>query len=84
MSNSPYRLTSVCTLCNDLGMSDVLEMIGSREACKILDVDKSTLSRWVAAGRVRPAQKLPGRNGALLFHAADIDALAAARKKASA
>lgn len=59
-------------------------MIGSREACKILDVDKSTLSRWAKAGQLPAAVKLPGRNGALLFRASDVLDLAAARKKASA
>lgn len=58
-------------------------MIGSREACQILGVDKSTLSRWVSAGRISPAGKLPGRNGALFFRPSDVNALAAARKKAS-
>lgn len=59
------------------------DLIGSTEAVRILDVDKATLSRWVAAGQVVPAHQLPGKNGAYLFHRADITALAAQRRAAS-
>lgn len=59
-------------------------LIGSAEACRILDVDRSTLTRWVAGGRITPAVKLPKRNGAYLFDRADIEALAAERTAAGA
>lgn len=59
-------------------MPDTTEQIGSREACQILSIDKSTLSRWVAAGRLTPLVKLPGRNGAMLFGRSDVEALASA------
>lgn len=49
--------------------------IGSTEACRLLDVDKSTLTRWVADGTITPAHKNPGRNGAFLFARSDIEAL---------
>jgi excisionase family DNA binding protein len=52
------------------------DLIGSAEAARILGIDKPTLTRWVAAGRITPAHKLPGKNGAFLFHRADITALA--------
>lgn len=55
-------------------------MVGSREACQILVIDKSTLSRWAADGTLTPAMKLPGRNGAFLFHRADVDQLARQRQ----
>jgi len=54
-------------------------IIGSTEACTILKIDKATISRWVAAGRITPAGKLPRKNGAFLFNRADIEALAQAR-----
>jgi predicted site-specific integrase-resolvase len=54
-------------------------IIGSTEACTILNIDKATISRWVAAGRITPAGKLPRKNGAFLFNRADIEALAQAR-----
>lgn len=54
------------------------ELIGSREACALLGIDKSTLSRWVAAGKLNPAYRAPGTNGAMVFNRDDIDALVAA------
>lgn len=54
-------------------------IIGSTEACTILKVDKATISRWVAAGKLTPVLKLPRRNGAMLFNRSDIETLAAAR-----
>ncbi len=55
------------------------DIIGSTEACTILKIDKATISRWVAAGRITPVAKLPRKNGAFLFARADIDAIAEAR-----
>lgn len=55
------------------------DLIGSREVCVMLDVATSTLTRWVADGRLSAALKMPGRNGAFLFHRDDVEALAAAR-----
>jgi excisionase family DNA binding protein len=60
------------------------DLIGTAEACQILGVDKATISRWVADGDILPAHKLPHKNGAFLFHRADIDALAAQRNEANA
>lgn len=62
-------------LCNaqDTCMPKPPELIGSAEACEVLGIDRSTLSRWVKDGldyRVR----LPGRNGAFLFDRAVIEA----------
>ena len=55
------------------------DLIGSTEAARILQVDKPTLTRWVAAGRIIAVHKLPGKNGAFLFHRADIETLAKER-----
>lgn len=35
--------------------------------------DPSSISRWVAAGRLTPALKLPGLRGAYLFSVEEID-----------
>ncbi len=51
------------------------DLIGSREACVMLDVATSSLVRWVADGRLCAAHKMPGRNGAFLFHRTDVEAL---------
>jgi len=50
----------------------------------MLDVATSTLTRWVADGRLSAALKMPGRNGAFLFHRDDVEALAAARTNVEA
>ncbi|QCG77696.1 excise [Mycobacterium phage FirstPlacePfu] len=57
------------------------EIVAS-EACRILNVDRSTLLRWVAAEKVTPTRKLPGSTGAFLFDRDAIEELAAARKTA--
>lgn len=53
------------------------DLVGSKDVCARLDINRSTLTRWVADGRIAPAVRLPGRNGAMLFDPADVDALAA-------
>lgn len=53
-----------------------IDLISMKEACRILDKDKATLGRWVAAGKVTPVYKGEGRNGILLFNRPDIEALA--------
>ena len=49
----------------------------SAEVCAELHIDRSTLSRWVASGRIAPAVKAPGKRGAFLFSAASVEALKA-------
>ena len=53
------------------------DLLTSAEVCERLGIDRSTLSRWVAAGRIRPATKLPGIRGAFLFARADVERIAA-------
>jgi predicted site-specific integrase-resolvase len=43
------------------------DLIGSAEVCERAGIDRSTLSRHVALGKIQPALRLPGPNGALLF-----------------
>lgn len=52
-------------------------LIGSAEACELLRIDPSTLSRWVAQSKITPAQKLPGKTGPFLFEREEIEQLAA-------
>lgn len=43
------------------------------EVCKELGgIDRSTLSRWVKAGRIHPLRQMPGQTGAFLFDAAEV------------
>ncbi|WP_165962843.1 helix-turn-helix domain-containing protein [Occultella glacieicola] len=55
------------------------ELIGSKEACRLLDVDRATLVRRVWDGTLTPVTKMPGKNGAYVFARADIAALAEER-----
>ena len=55
------------------------DLIGTKEASRILDVDKATITRWVQTGHLTAAHKLPGPNGLYLFHRADIETLAKQR-----
>lgn len=50
------------------------DLIRAKEAANILGVNRSTLTRWVAAGVIEPAIKAPGYKGILLFNRADIEA----------
>jgi excisionase family DNA binding protein len=47
------------------------QYIGAAEVCRILGIDRSTLSRWVKEGRLVPAMKLPGLRGPFLFNRTD-------------
>lgn len=67
-------------MCNALGMQNEPDLIGAREACRILDVNRSTLTRWVEAGRLTPKVRLPGDNGAHLFDRGDVERLHAERQ----
>lgn len=48
-------------------------LLRSSEVCEALNIDRSTLSRWVAAGRIQPAMKLDGLRGAFLFDRAEVE-----------
>lgn len=50
------------------------DLIGSEDAEVILNISRSTLSRWVAAGRLPVAVRLS--SGALVFWRADVVKLA--------
>lgn len=52
-----------------------LDLIGTAEAAALLGIERSTLSRWVALGRLQPTYRLPGPNGAMLYDRTDVEAL---------
>lgn len=54
-------------------MTQSLPLLRSAEVCERLSIDRSTLSRWVATGRIVPAIKLDGIRGAFLFDAAEVE-----------
>jgi hypothetical protein len=59
--------------------TDPTALLGSVDVCAALGIDRSTLSRWVAAGTAIPAHKLPGRTGSFLFTPAELDRLKASK-----
>lgn len=48
------------------------DALTSAQVCDRFGCDKSTLSRWVKDGFIRPAMQLPGPTGAFLFAAAEV------------
>ena len=55
----------------------------SAQVCDLLNIDRSTLSRWVASGRVSPFMKLDGLRGAFIFTRAEVDRVKALEVRAS-
>jgi excisionase family DNA binding protein len=45
------------------------------EAAVLINVDRSTINRWITRGRLTPTRKLPGRTGTTLVSSADVLAL---------
>ena len=52
------------------------ELLATIEAAQIIGVERSTLSRWVSAGRIKVAHRLPGKNGAVLFARSEVERVA--------
>lgn len=48
-------------------------LMTSAETCESLGIDRSTLSRWVAAGRIAPAMKGNGIRGPFYFDPAEVE-----------
>jgi predicted site-specific integrase-resolvase len=55
------------------------ELIGSKAASGLLEIDRSTFAKWVKQGKIQPALRLEGTTGAMLFRKEDVEALAAER-----
>jgi len=47
-------------------------MIGSAEAAELLDIDRSTLTRWANAKQIAVAHRGTGTTGELFFYRADV------------
>lgn len=59
------------------------QFIGSAEAAEILRIDRSTLIRWIAAGKLTPVLRASDtQTGAHLFKMTDVQRLA--RKRTAA
>lgn len=57
------------------------DLIGTAEVCRILECDKATVLRRIDAGKLVPAHKLPGPNGAYVFTRTQVLALKEAQRK---
>lgn len=58
------------------------QLIGSKEACELLKIDRSTLSRRISRGQIQPLAQLDGPRGAYVFDSSDIKAAIAKRANA--
>jgi excisionase family DNA binding protein len=70
-------------MCNCLCMTNPpapLDLVGSAEAARLLGVDRSTLTRWVASDRIKVAHRMPGDSGALLFERAEVERVRTAER----
>lgn len=51
-------------------------LLTSRQVAEQMNTTVTTVNRWVQAGRLEPALRVPGYRGARLFDPASIEALA--------
>ena len=63
-------------------MPDDQQLLSSSEVCAVLQISRSTLVRWIAAGKITAVQKLPGQSGVYLFDPAEIARFVIARARA--
>lgn len=71
-------------MCNATRMThpEPLDLVGTSDAAKILDVHPATVTRLIGEGpdQLKPAGRLGGDSGAFVFNRADVEALAEKRK----
>lgn len=68
------------TMCNAFGMATP-KLISTAEAAAELNVHRSTLTRMVEAGKLKPAVKGEGIRGSMFFYRSEIER---AKKRAAA
>lgn len=52
-------------------LQDTPQLVGSTQVCAQLSISRSALGRWIASGRITPAEQLAG--GAYVFTAAEVE-----------
>ena len=52
------------------------DLVPSADVCRAVGIHRSTLTRWVKAGKATPAVKFDGLTGAYLFARDEVDRLA--------
>lgn len=50
-----------------------IKLLSAAETADLLKIDRSTLTRWVASGRIKPAHKTPGLRGAYVFDETEVE-----------
>jgi len=50
-------------------------LMTTAQVAEALLVSRWTVTRWVESGRLAPVHRMPGRNGAMLFDALEVDRL---------
>lgn len=58
---------------SDNMQSNEAEVIGTVEAAATLNVDRTTLVRWISRGKVKPFVRGTGRTGEYMFLRSDIE-----------
>lgn len=58
-------------------------LLSTAEAVERLNIDRSTLTRWVASGRIVPAHKGPGRTGSYVFASEEVERVRAENRAPS-
>jgi predicted site-specific integrase-resolvase len=52
------------------------DLIGAAEAAGILGLERSTLTRWIHGGKIKPLTQLDGARGAYVFDRTDVVSIA--------
>lgn len=76
------KLTGYLHPCKHHIVTRADDLITTQDACQILDVTPSAVSRMVARGALKPALKTPGSRGAFLFDRGQVEELATASSEA--
>lgn len=76
MSCNPHAVMLATASCIALHSQPMTksDLISTGEAAALLEIDRSTLSRWITLGYLKPAIRTSAR-GAMFFHRHDIKAL---------
>lgn len=69
--HAAVNLLSDCALHNNANM----QLLTTAQVAREVGRDRSTIVRWVQAGKLTPVHTLPTTKGAHLFNAEDIEAL---------
>ena len=49
------------------------DLLSTTQAAEVIGIERSTVSRWVQQGLMRPSLKLPTQTGAFLFDVAEVE-----------